>query len=295
MADLRGGGRGLRPTGGRTTVFLAGAVLLLAACGSAMPVAKAKGSAAGADRVTTTSTEQGAAAPAHQDAPTGAGGRGAPGAANGSSPAVAPAQSAASGPGPVQPGTYRYSQSGSFKAGLSSQSVPNQGSVVVDLPAAQGRASWTQVWHSYVDTSQPPSDTAFAIAPSGIAIVSEVIRMSGVTFTCTFSPPLEVVSWPPAVGHQFSGTGACGSFTAQVSGSVTGTQATSVDGTGVTAFVVQTHVTTTGSVSSSSTETDWFDPALGLDLSQDSSQSGTYEGISFSSQITRKLVSGRPG
>ena len=275
---------------------LATAAVVLAACGAVTPPARSLSPPARGGSPATTAPGNGGA-PRQEGASTASGGGGAPGAAAGSSAGAGgtPSGSEAAGPVPAQAGSYRYAQSGSFQAGVSTQSVPAQGTVVVDPPTAVSPGDWTQVWHSYVDPSQPPSDTTFAIAPAGVAITAEVIRMAGITFSCTFSPPLEVIAWPPAVGHEFSGTGNCGSFTAAVSGSVTGTQPTSVDGASVTAYVVQTHVTTTGSLSSSSTETDWFDAALGLDLYQDTSQSGTYDGIGFSSKVTRKILSGHPG
>ena len=274
--------------------LLAGVAVLSAACGSAAPVAKAaRPVAAGAARTTTTQVGAGPGA-VTPGAPAGSPGGAASGGGLASSPGQGAPAGEAAGPSPARPGTYHYTQSGSFDAGVSSRSVPAQGTIVVDAPAPQSPDSWTQVWHSYLDTGQPPTDTTFEIAPSGIAVAGEVIRMAGMTFSCTFSPPVEVVAWPPAAGHKFAGAGQCGSFTAQVSGTVTGTQPASVDGAAVTGYVIETHVTTTGSVSSTSTETDVFDPGSRLDLSQDSQGSGSYEGIAFSSRVSRRIVSATP-
>jgi len=209
------------------------------------------------------------------------------------------------GPSPAAPGTYTYAQSGSFSALGSTQSLPPQGTDVIDPAGAEGAGSWSQVWHAYVDSNEPPDDTTFAISPSGIAITAEVIRMSAgsqtFTFTCTFSSPVEVIDWPPTVGHQFAGTGDCtspgnadGSFSAAVSGSVSGTQSTSIGGSPTTAYVVSTKVTTSGAVDSTSTETDWFDPGPDLDLYATSQESGSYDGVQFSSHATRTLQSTHP-
>ncbi|HAM02725.1 MAG TPA: hypothetical protein DCQ30_10960 [Acidimicrobiaceae bacterium] len=173
--------------------------------------------------------------------------------------------------------------------------MPAQGTIVVDAASPQGAGSWTQVWHSYIDPSQPPSDTTFSITPAGYAVVSEVIRMAGQTFTCTFTSPMLVVNWPPTVGHQFSGAANCGSFTVQASGSITGTQQTTVGGSSVTAYVVTTNVTTSGSVSSTSSETDWVDTVHDLDVRQQSHEKGTYQGVAFQSDVTRILDSTQPG
>jgi hypothetical protein len=201
----------------------------------------------------------------------------------------------ARGPQPAAPGTYRYNQSGSFSAAGSSQNDPAQGLVVVDPPTAKGAGSWQQVWHSYIDPSQPPTDTTFSIAPSGISVLSEVIRMASFTVSCTFAQPVQVIAWPPAVGHQFSGSSTCGGqFDLTVSGAITGTQSTTTDGAPVTAYVVTTNISTSGSLTSTGVEHDWFDPAAEVDLHQDSSQSGTYGVFKFSSQVTRTLVSAHP-
>lgn len=203
--------------------------------------------------------------------------------------------SGTAGPKPATAGTYHYNQSGTFSASGSTQNDPPQGTVVVDPPTSTGTNSWQQVWHSYVDTSQPPTDTTFVINPSGISVVSEVIRQSSVTVSCTFAQPVQVIAWPPAVGHQFSGSSTCGGqFNLTVTGGITGTQSATVDGASLTAYVVTTNISTSGNLSSSGVEHDWFDPAAEVDVHQDSSQSGTYGFFKFTSQVTRTLVSAHP-
>lgn len=285
-----------RPAARRRVLAIALLAVAAGACGSAVKVSTSD-QAAGS--VTTSSSASGSAA--GSSGTSGSGGS----SKSPSSPAASgPAPSAKggvsspqapSGPTPTAPGTYRYSQSGGFTALGSTHNVPAQGTIVVDAASSQGAGSWMQVWHSYIDPTQPPSDTTFSISPSGFAIASEVIRMQGQTFTCTFAPPMLVVNWPPTVGHQFSGSANCGSFTVQASGSISGTQQTSVGGSTVTAYVVTTNATTTGSVSASSTETDWLDPVHKLDIRQQTQEKGTYQGIAFESDVTRTLISTQPG
>jgi hypothetical protein len=197
-----------------------------------------------------------------------------------------PSSSVVSAPQPATPGTYTYDQSGSFSALGYTQQYPPQGTEVADSASAQAAGTWSQLWHSYLDTRQPPSDTTFLINATGIAITSEVIRMAAggqsITFTCSFASPVEVADWPPTVGHQFSGSGNCtspnnsyGSFTATLNGSINGTQQTSIGGAPTTAYTTSTTVTTSGSVTSTDTETDWLDPGLDLDLYQSSKESGS--------------------
>lgn len=294
------------------TVLLA--AVLVPACGARVsPFAGAQGTTVGAATTTTapaTSAGSGTAtttagpgtAVASRPATTAPANKVGSGAAGGGTSNGSGGGGGAGGPRPVTAGTYRYRQSGSFTALNSTQQDPAQGTIVVDAASATGPGAWTQVWHSYVDTSQQPSDSTFALSASGIDLDSEVLRMTAygqtVVFDCTFSPPLEIMSWPPKVGYSFSGNGTCtssnGSFPVAVTGKIDGTQSDNVGGTSVNAYVVDTTATTTGEVASTSQETDWFDPTSGLDVHQETSEQGTYNGVKFSSQLTRDLNSLSP-
>ncbi|MHB8438244.1 MAG: hypothetical protein ACYDD4_03675 [Acidimicrobiales bacterium] len=200
---------------------------------------------------------------------------------------------------PAAQGTYTYKQSGSFTVGNSSQPDPPTGTIVVDAASPQGPSSWTQVWHSYVNTQQPPTNQTFLIDQSGIALQSELVQMSyggqTVSLNCTFSHPIQILPWPVRVGWTFSGSGTCGSnIDVSVSGSITATQQATLDGVAVTTYVVDTTVKTTGQVSSSDSEVDWFDPALRLNVHDESNESGTYGPFPFSAHLTRDLESGHP-
>ncbi|HZU78964.1 MAG TPA: hypothetical protein VE991_03520 [Acidimicrobiales bacterium] len=277
--------------------------LVLAACGAAVPPAGVHLRSGSATTVTTgapaTSAPPSGATGGSATTTAGHGTSGTGGSGNGSGPGVSPgATPGSTGPAPAAAGTYHYAQSGSFTAAGSTQAIPPQGTIVVDAPTANGPGSYGQVWHSYVNPSQPPSDTTFAITPAGISVVSEVIRMTygGQTqsFTCTFASPMTIVQWPPKVGYHFTGSANCGSFTVSASGSITGTQTASVGGSSVSTYVVTTNITTSGQVASTGTETDWFDPALGLDVHQATNQKGSFGPFSFQSQATRDLTSTRP-
>lgn len=282
----------------RRGLWVLGAAALLTAsgCGSSSPKASSarhgttKSASSTSSTTTTTATN-------HGNTGTSSGSSGSPSGSSHSAagtPAPAGSSGTPSGPGPATPGTYTYSQTGQTSFLGTTQKAPAQGTIVVEAPSAQGPGAWSQEWESYVDPSQSPSDTTFAITPSGISVVTEVISMDGQSFTCTFSPPLQVLDWPPTVGYQFSGTGNCGSFTAHASGKIAGTQTVTVGGSPVSCFVIDTDVTTTGSVSATSTETDWFDPTAEVDAQQQASEQGSYDGVSFTSTLSRQLLSTKP-
>lgn len=225
------------------------------------------------------------------------------GSSRSSEPSVSSSTTTASAPAPSgatppAPGTYRYAQSGSTTIGNSTTPVPQQGTIVIDPPAAQGPGTWSQTWHSYVDPSQAPSDTTYRFTPSGIFVTSEVIRQSAdgqsVTFTCTFASPVEEIPWPIHTGYSFSGSGDCQSFTVSLHGQITTTRQVTLDGQPVTVYVVALTATTSGNLTSSDSENQWFAPSLRLLVHDDSSDSGSYGPFSFKSNVTRDLLSGRP-
>ena len=300
----------------RTVVTLGALALVLSACGARVaasanePELGVFGAANGS--TATTAPSGSAGAPSGQSTSTTAGSAGASRSGAGATSTTGTtgtSGSASAVPAPTTPGTYQYNQSGPpTTVGNKQYPVPSQGKIVYDAPSGSS-ANWTQVAHSYVDPSQAPTDTTYSGSAAGIAIAQEIIRMtipsgSGgqplvVSFTCTFSPPVVILSWPVRVGYAFSGSGSCsgtfGSFTASVSGRVSGTQTTTLDGSSVTSDVVDTHVTTSGSVTSTDDQVDWFDPALRLDVHDESKEQGSSAGLSFSSDVTRTLVSGHPG
>ena len=200
---------------------------------------------------------------------------------------------------PATPGTYTYAQSGSLTVAGSTSQDPPTGTVVVQAPTSKGTDTWTQVWENYVNTSQAPTDETFLIDPSGFSIESELVQMSyggqTASFDCTFDQPVLILPWPAKVGYSFSGSGTCGSgIDLTVSGTITGTQPVTLDGTTVTTYVISTAVKTTGQVTSTDNETDWFAPSLRLDAKSQSNESGSYGPFPFSAQVTRTLESGHP-
>ncbi len=167
---------------------------------------------------------------------------------------------------------------------------------MIDPPVSRGSGTWTQVWHEYqsTDTSQSADDSSFQFSPSGVSVVTEVLRQEGVSFTCNFSPPLEVAAWPVKVGYSFSGTGSCGSFSISIKGGITRTLQTTVGGSAVTAYVVDFTATTQGQFDSTSTVEEWLDPIHRLDVHEATNTNGTYGAFKFQANLTRDLVSTNP-
>jgi hypothetical protein len=214
------------------------------------------------------------------------------------SPPATPAPTAAPGvapPAPAAAGTYRYRQSGSAKVGNGQPSpAPGEGTLKVD--AADGAGN--QVFHRYLDPNGQPSDTFLAFRPDGVFLTKQILRLAAAgqnfEFTCTFNPPVASPPWPPAVGATFSGKGECGRFTADVSGRISGTRAVQLDGATIETFVIETTVTTSGQLTSTSRLVDWYSKAHRLQVHTESHQEGTYGPFRFTSDLTADLISGRP-
>jgi hypothetical protein len=291
----------------RAAAAAIGCALVAAGCGARVAPAEISGLDAPASSPTTT-------APAATGASTTTslvGSAAAVGAGSHSATSTTAAPSQAAGSGPLTPtaaGTYTYNQSGpgtTLQVGSNPPSTtapPPKGTTVYDSPSSAS-GGYQQVAHEYVNTQQPSSDTTYLETPSGIFITTEVERMtvagSTTTFTCTFAQPMEISPWPVSVGYSFTGSATCsgssGSFTLSASGKINGTQTVTLDGAAVTAYVVDTSVTTSGSVTSTDSEVDWFAPSLRLDVHSSVNEHGNFGTVAtFSIQVTRDLVSGHP-
>lgn len=206
---------------------------------------------------------------------------------------TAPGSQSVGPPVAAAAGTYTYRQSGSSTSGGKQTPAPSSGTLAVDK-AADG----SQAFHRYADRSEPPEDTIYLDRSDGRFITRIVIRASvggqQLTFTCTFTPPLPAPAWPPDPGRAFNGHGDCGAVQADVSGTVDSIRQASVDGQSRTVRVVKTTTKVSGQVQGQITETDWFDPGLGLDLHAERHTDFKYGFSSYASDLTSDLESARP-
>lgn len=131
-------------------------------------------------------------------------------------------------PGPAAVGTYDYAQSGSTSQGA----VPPKGTLVVS-------GGQTQTFRRYIDPDSSPSDIIFDFRSDGPFITRVVVRQGPATIACTFDAPVPAPPWPPTVGKTFSGHATCGNgFSADFSGSITGTGNDTVGGKSVPVIII---------------------------------------------------------
>jgi hypothetical protein len=201
-----------------------------------------------------------------------------------------PSSTGSAAPAPPTPGTYEMRQSGTTTVGTESASVPPQGTLVVEPPTADG----TQVWERYVASGKPPSTTTLQFRPGGPVILATSQASPAGQVSCTFDPPIPAPPWPPRVGATFSAQGACGSFTVSVQGRIDATSSVVLDGTAYAVYVIDSKIATSGKVQATGSETDWYAPALRLDVHQVTTESGTYDFVPFKTTLTSDLVSPRP-
>jgi hypothetical protein len=132
---------------------------------------------------------------------------------------------------PPTPGTYKYRQTGTITMSGKTRSVPETGRFVLDRARGEPSGARTQVWHSYLDARENPSDVTLQFRPDAIALVQQTQRIinAGQTFvfTCKFKEPLAALPWPLVVGYRDSGKGGCGPL---FKVSVTGTRQVDLDG-----------------------------------------------------------------
>lgn len=207
------------------------------------------------------------------------------------SAAPAPPTSVAAAPAPVAaiPGTYRYRQAGDFRFGTDRDEVPPEGTLDV-APVAGDE----QTLRRFIDPDRPGDDNVFRIDASGRYLTETIVRQVGTELRCTFDPPVALPPWPPRVGATFDGHGACGALQTEISGSITGERSVSIDGVEQTALVIVADVRTSGQVTSSGTQTDWWVPELGLSVHNETKQAGTFGAIEFAVDLVSDLVSSTP-
>ena len=208
-----------------------------------------------------------------------------------STTAKSPAKAATTdGPAPVPAGTYRYKQSGSATVNAQKYDSPPEGTMVAKPAGADGK----QLLQRYIDPKGDPSDTTMQFRADGMFMLETVLRQGGQEIRCTFDEPMPAPTWPPKVGAAASGHANCGSFQTDVASKITGTKPVTVDGVAYTAYVVESTITTTGGVTSKSTQVDWFVPELRLSAHTESSGKGKFGTFEFSSEGTSDLVSAKP-
>jgi len=221
-------------------------------------------------------------------------------------PTAPPNRTGTGAPAPVRPGKYTFRQSGGTTTGNSTQAAPPTGDLIVEAARADG----TQVSRREVTPGRSSSDSTIAFVGGGMFLTQIVEHFyaggpgatagpSGgqrVDYTCVFDAPgLPAPPWPPVVGKKFSGHANCGSFTTDVNASIDMTKSVTLDGAGVTTYVVDASIVTHGQIESKGTEVDWFAPSLRLSVHTESHQSGTFGGfLSFKTDLVSDLVSGRP-
>jgi hypothetical protein len=208
----------------------------------------------------------------------------------GGSPSSSASQS---GPQPVVPGTYTYDQTGSQKAAGFTSSVPPTSSLVVHPATASGEQTTNQK-----AGGKDGSDQTLLYNSKGMFLISEVehVPLPGhaETITCRFNPGVPYPPWPLRIGATAQAHTKCGSVNVSAKGDVTERRTTTVHGVRLTVYVVKVTLTTSGQITSTSTDTEWFAPSLRLVVRDASTISGKYGPFGFTGSFTRTLTSTTP-
>jgi hypothetical protein len=198
------------------------------------------------------------------------------------------------GPRPVATGTYRYHQTGSQTiAGFTSGLDPH-GALQVGKAKPNGR----QTSHLILASHQPPSDQTMQFTNHGMFLLADVQRYAFAghteTIRCTFHPGLPFPPWPLSVGSTFKGGGSCGNVHVSGSGHVISRRAVTIGGRSLQVFVINSTLKTTGGVTSTSTDLEWFAPTLRLSVRDAGKTTGSFGPVGFRSTFVRTLISTQP-
>jgi hypothetical protein len=273
------------------------ATLVLSSCGGGSgkgaAVSGAKAAAKTSPAIGTTSTS-GLAATAAGSTKTSAP---ASGGTPSSVPAPAGTGSATADPAtlsPATPGTYHYRQSGTTTEGAKSSDVPAEGRLVV----AGAGADHSQVMTRYVRDSDPPEETTFVFRDGGVFLRRFVVKtgLGGASFdfACDFAPEVPAPPWPAKAGATISASGNCGTFTAKVTGKISGAEETQLDGKALKVWVVELTLDLSGQVTGTVHEVDRFAPALSLSVRSNRDMDIQYGFSRYKTSVASVLESGHP-
>jgi hypothetical protein len=200
---------------------------------------------------------------------------------------------AQAGPAPIAAGTYTFKQTGSQKIAGFSSAVDPTTTMVVDPAKSDGE----QTSHEAAGKQQA-TDQTLLFDRKGMFLVSEVEHLAipghNETITCTFHPGVPYPPWPLKVGDREQAGTSCGDVKVTASGQVTGRRTTKIGGKSLVVYVVKVTLTTSGQINSTSTDTEWFSPALRLTVRDIGTISGKYGPFSFTGSFTRTLTSTTP-
>jgi hypothetical protein len=185
---------------------------------------------------------------------------------------------------PATPGSYTYKTTGNSSFGP----VNETSTLKVDPPSGSDQ-------HSAQTGQQGGTETVLRYQADGVYLVS--LKLSGqITKEFRLNPPGLALPQPATVGRTWSWTATStdGKTSVKSDFKVLRTETIAVGGEQVPTVVLETVVTTSGDLVSTSKGTRWVSEAYRLTVREDSQMQGTYSGFSFNSTTSSLLQSTKP-
>lgn len=198
-------------------------------------------------------------------------------------------------------GSYTLSVSGSehVKFGPFSacaNTFPSQASLVVHRAAGEPTGSYDFDQRFYPDSPNKHDERhIYRYSPDSVVLSYEeaTVTCAGVkqSTTVSFSPAQLRVQLPLRVGASWKNHGGDSSRTEDGTSTVVSTQTLTVNGQSYLTYVIDTHLTMSGSEHGTRDQRWWWAPALGVPLQWHESLSGNRSGATYSEDVTCTVVS----
>jgi len=197
-------------------------------------------------------------------------------------------------------GTYQLAVSGSehVKFGpfsACSNTFPSSSSLVVKHASGEPAGSYDFDLRFYPSSpSRHDERHIYRYNASGVQLSYEqaTVTCGGIkqSSTANYSPPQQRVRLPLATGERWSTSGGDSARTERGSFQVLGTDTVTIAGHSYRTWVIDTHITMSGSETGSRDQRWWWSPDLGIPVKWHESLSGKRSGATYSEDVTVSVV-----
>ena len=197
--------------------------------------------------------------------------------------------------GLIKPGTYRYSQSGSFLVGTAPRPLAPEGGLQVAPPDPNG----IQVQHREYLPGTWWTEFGFKMLNGAPYVDSYKVHVGvlgdPIEDQCRFTTPPPVLPSPPRVGAGYEGSAPCKSFKLKFAAKVIERRSVTLDQRPYDAYVVKIREEANGAITASGDEIATVVPDLGMmTVREELHLRGTYGSFPFGYDVVSDLLSANP-
>jgi hypothetical protein len=177
-------------------------------------------------------------------------------------------------------GSWAYHLSGTRRIGAAGSDQPFNEDVSTEVTRVGGD-SQTAVMRLYTSSNAGTEDDERSYGPGEVDWTSTKVSSAALSYGGNFSPPVPLIYWPPHIGASWSTSWTTGSTNGQTTTTLTGTRQVDVAGSAYTCYTTRSDSTFTGSLQGEQQTISCWVPELGMSAEDQTTEQGTYDGVSF--------------